>query len=141
MDERGWLFTSYTKYTNKDGTKKSCPSFISPQALHKNRVKNTLKHAKERAGLKGLPFNLTVEYLEKIFPRDGKCPALGTPLTWGIKSTDRNRNSPSLDRIVPELGYVEGNVMWVSLRANAIKTDASADEILSVGRFYKNMRM
>lgn len=31
--------------------------------------------------------------------------------------------------------------MWVSLRANAIKTDASADEILSVGRFYKNMRM
>jgi hypothetical protein len=34
-----------------------------------------------------------------------------------------------VDRIVPELGYVKGNVIVVSCRANRIKSDATPDEL------------
>jgi hypothetical protein len=49
-------------------------------------------------------------------------------------------DSPSLDRVIPELGYVQGNVIWVSHRANSIKQNATAEEILAVGQFYKNLK-
>lgn len=38
----------------------------------------------------------------------------------------------SLDRIVPSLGYVPGNVAVISHRANRIKSDATADELRAV---------
>lgn len=45
-------------------------------------------------------------------------------------------NSPSLDKIVPELGYVKGNIVVVSLRANQIKSDATIEELQAVAKFY-----
>lgn len=37
--------------------------------------------------------------------------------------------SPSLDRIIPTLGYVPGNVWVISHRANELKRDATLQEI------------
>jgi hypothetical protein len=34
-----------------------------------------------------------------------------------------------LDRVIPELGYVPGNVAVISLRANTMKQDATAAEL------------
>jgi hypothetical protein len=45
----------------------------------------------------------------------------------------------SIDKIVPALGYVKGNVIIVSNRANIIKNNATPEEILAVGFFYKNL--
>ncbi|WP_210240170.1 hypothetical protein, partial [Mesorhizobium sp. M2E.F.Ca.ET.154.01.1.1] len=53
------------------------------------------------------------------------CPVFGFELKDG---GDRN-NSPSLDRIKPELGYVPGNIQVISTRANRIKNDATPDEL------------
>lgn len=60
------------------------------------------------------------------------CPALGTPLTYG--ATGVLGTSPSFDRLDPDptVGYVEGNVHVISLHANAIKNNATPDEILRV---------
>ena len=40
--------------------------------------------------------------------------------------------SPTLDRIVPSLGYVPGNVVVISHKANSIKSNATAAEIRAV---------
>ena len=42
------------------------------------------------------------------------------------------RNSPSLDRIRLELGYVKGNVRVISGRANLLKNDATIEELEAV---------
>ena len=60
------------------------------------------------------------------------CPVLGIPIIRGKKRTD---NSPSLDRIIPSLGYVPGNVRIISFRANAIKRDATAGELRKVAEY------
>ena len=44
-------------------------------------------------------------------------------------------NCPSLDRIVPKKGYVEGNIAWISNRANVIKNDGTAEEHLKVAEY------
>ena len=56
---------------------------------------------------------------------------LGIPLIHGNKCTD---NSPTLDKIIPSLGYVSGNIWIISHRANTIKSDASIDELLILAK-------
>ena len=45
-------------------------------------------------------------------------------------------NSPSLDKIVPELGYVPGNITIVSSKANRLKSQQSPEELLAFAQRY-----
>lgn len=96
-------------------------------------IQNMYHNALNRARKKGLPFNLTKEYLEGIMTYT--CPVLGIPLVFGGPSRE---DSPSLDRIVPELGYVVGNVIVISNKANSIKNSASASEIRKVAQWLED---
>ena len=49
-------------------------------------------------------------------------------------------NSPSIDRILPELGYVKGNIAIISMRANWVKRDSSRDEIVKILTYMKEHR-
>ena len=95
----------------------------------------TIRNIERRAKKTGIPFDIDAEYLIEIFPEDSKCPILGTEFEYGHNSA----NSASVDRIIPSKGYVKGNVIWISRRANAIKNDASVDELYKVADFYKNL--
>lgn len=80
---------------------------------------------------------LTKEDIQNIYPYDMICPVLGIKMEIGEKN--KNVNSPSIDKIIPEKGYVPGNVIIVSMKANRIKADATPDEIIKVGKFYKKL--
>ena len=99
-----------------------------------NRV---VTKTKERAKKKNLPHNIDKDYIQTIFPNDSKCPALGIEMEIADGNKSGKDNSPSLDRLVPEKGYVEGNVVWISLLANRIKNSATADEIEKVYKWLK----
>ncbi len=102
-------------------------------SLAPDTVKQMWHSARNRAKKQGLPFTIGVEDLK--IPKF--CPVLGMELKRG---TVKNRNSsPSLDRIIPELGYVPGNVVVVSFRANRIKNDSSIEELLLVAAFYDKL--
>jgi hypothetical protein len=80
--------------------------------------------AKQRALEKGLPFDLTINDL--IFPEF--CPVLGIKLQYQ-RTGGKRPDAISLDRIVPEKGYVKGNVRVISWRANNLRRDATAHEL------------
>ncbi len=85
---------------------------------------NRLKGAKTRAEEKKLPFNLTVEYLLKLFnEQGGQCYYSGLPLEVMSKYWDgeADLNVMSIDRVKPELGYVEGNVVFCCNGINKLK--------------------
>lgn len=66
------------------------------------------------------------------------CPILGVPLRYGGNGKGRqDDNSATIDRIDNSKGYVKGNVLIVSWRANRLKNDANAEELLRLGRFYQ----
>ena len=95
-----------TRHNNEDSIKKAL-----------------VRAAKARAKKKGIPFDITIE----DFTLPEKCPLLEIPLTVGYGSSQEN--SYSLDKIIPELGYVKGNVWVISNKANAIKNNASLEEL------------
>lgn len=85
-----------------------------------------LNVTKARAKKKGLPFNLTLDDLRV----PACCPVLGIRLK-SRRGAFHDR-SPSIDRTVPELGYVKGNVTIMSYRANRIKCHATLDELKAI---------
>ena len=93
--------------------------------------------AKDRARRLGLPFDLDKDYVAAIIP--DACPVFGTPFLFiGGKRT--RPDSPTIDRVQPSKGYVKGNVAVISMRANAIKSNASADEIQRVADWLRTFK-
>jgi hypothetical protein len=97
-----------------------------------NPAKYLLKNAKKRAKYKNLPFNITIEDI--VIP--DVCPVLGIPIKLGNSLEERN-SSPSLDRIIPELGYVKGNIKIISFKANSLKKDGSVEDFEKIIKYIK----
>lgn len=94
-----------------------------------NWATHAVRSAMKRAKKQGVPFSLCPEDL--IIP--DRCPVLGIPIVFG-----RGRgspNSPSVDRLVPSLGYVPGNVRVISNRANTLKGNAALWEVQAVVQY------
>ena len=93
-----------------------------------------LYNARKRAEDRGVPFNLTEEYLESIWT--GVCPVFQTRLNLPSHGGhERTTAKPSLDRLVPDKGYVPGNVIWISFRANQMKSDGNSEELFRVAEW------
>lgn len=97
-----------------------------------------LSQAKKRAQNKGIPFDLDLEYLMSI--ATDECPVFGIKFVWGRGLRKRDFNGPSLDRIVQELGYVKGNVVFISFKANMIKQDVTEKELYAVADWLHDKR-
>lgn len=90
-----------------------------------------LLKSKIRAKQKRIDFDIDISDID--IPNI--CPVLGIQLMIG----GGKYNSPSLDRVNNQLGYVKGNVLVVSYRANALKRDSSIEERQKLVDFYSNI--
>jgi hypothetical protein len=100
-----------------------CKKCATKESLNFMTVKNgkigdlslsIINRIKEKAVLRKIDFDLSIEYLWDLFLKQNKCCAItGDPL-YTIKNS-------SLDRIDSSIGYIEGNVQWVTKQANKSK--------------------
>lgn len=96
---------------------------------------------KKRAYTKkhNIPFNLDYEFLLSI--ATDTCPIFKIPLVWISHGRGSPKNdSPSLDRIIPDLGYVKGNVAFISNLANTIKQTVTEKELYAVADWLHDKR-
>ena len=96
----------------------------------------SVKSARRRAKIKGIPFNLTIEYLLDIVT--DRCPVFNTEFKFRGNKVARDE-SPSLDRIDPTKGYVEGNVVVISSKANNIKSAYKSTDIYKVAQWLQEI--
>lgn len=89
------------------------------------------RRAKNRSAQYGVPFDIDVEDI--VIPN--KCPILFIPLKENKGKPGAYRDSPSLDKIVPELGYVKGNIQVISQMANQMKFNATPQELLTFAKY------
>jgi hypothetical protein len=115
-----------TKNINKD---RKLTNFKKRGMYRKNPIVYILCGAKARAKEKGLPFNLTHEDI--VIPVS--CPVFGTLLEIG--NGRAHANSPSIDRIIPELGYVKGNIRIISHKANTMRSNATLEDLKILVRY------
>jgi hypothetical protein len=99
--------------------------------------------AKGRAKKSGVEFTIKPEDIKAVWPLDGRCPVLGITLEHNFDNGKGHAvSSPSLDRIKPEKGYVIGNIVVMSMRANRIKSNETnwRDLVRVASWMYKNER-
>ena len=65
------------------------------------------------------------------------CPILGIPLKRGDRT--EHDSAPSLDRIIPENGYILGNVNVISYRANRLKNNGTSLEHRLISAWMTNL--
>lgn len=88
-----------------------------------------LAKVKSRAKKNDVPFNLTIEDI--VIPEF--CPVLGLKLEFSREGRNGpSANSPSIDRLNPDLGYVKGNISFISHKANAAKSSLTLDQLKSL---------
>jgi hypothetical protein len=120
---------------NKHNVAKRVKQYTATKRGHLSKY---MTGAKQRAKNKNLPFDITLDFLESI--ATDCCPVFKTPFKWGLSGRGQNENNPSLDRVIPELGYVQGNVVFISNRANSIKQDVTEKELYAVADWLHDKR-
>ena len=91
-----------------------------------HNLSTKLKYAKYRASKENLPFDIDLEYLLSIYT--GFCPYLNIPLSLeGVAGN--SMNTISIDKIIPKMGYVRGNIEIVSYKANVMKQDVDINTL------------
>lgn len=106
-------------------------------------IADMLDNTRSGAKRRGIEFSLT----KKDIKITEFCPILNIKyelnkknVTWGTEKGQNNWcNSPSIDRIDNNKGYIKDNIIIVSLMANSIKNQATPDQIQKVATFYKKL--
>lgn len=113
---------------------KKCKYKASKDSIHRtytSYIRNLMRHTKHRMSKSDIPYDLDAQYCIDLWDRQqGRCFYTDTMLN--INNTDKSRynhHSASLDRIIPNLGYSKGNVVWCQQRINVMKNDATLEEM------------
>jgi len=92
------------------------------------QFRNLRRFCGRRSSAKKDGIEFTVTFDQITWPEF--CPVFGERIDYGLKGhTGSRRNSPSLDRLDPKKGYVPGNVVVISQRANAAKQNLNSSEM------------
>lgn len=104
----------------------------------KYRASTLLSGAKQRAKTKGIPFDLTKEWIEEKL-KAGKCEV--TEISFVIKEYAKKNehdcvhpHAPSLDQIEPSKGYTKDNVQVVVDQYNKMKNDRDLETTVFLAR-------
>ncbi len=123
----------------RDAIRAGDPHFLemrrisSDKRYETNWSKQKIKDLRIKAKQRGLDFNIE----ESDIPLPKVCPILLIPLERGRGAS--RMGSPSVDRIDNTRGYVKGNVVVVSMKANAMKKDATLDDLRRMVKFYEQL--
>lgn len=99
------------------------------------RISRLVAMAKNRAAEKSVPFDIDTEYMMTLW--SGKCAISGIPLELGRSEKGKvNPYAPSIDRIVPSLGYVKGNVRLICYQANVAISEFGLEQFDSFVKLY-----
>ena len=91
------------------------------------------KFRKKKANAIRAGKEFTIDFGELTFPTH--CPILGIELDYFNET--KGENTVSFDRIDSNKGYVSGNVVIISWRANRIKNNGTADEHQKIANFLR----
>lgn len=92
-------------------------------------------HIRDNAGKRNIEFNLSFEFLCKLFKKQkGFCAITKKPIIFAetIKSHKNGKTTASLDRIDSSKGYIKNNVQWVHKDVNKMKSNLNEKDFIEL---------
>ena len=110
--------------------RRSCPEGLAKTFIYaaRTRVRKT-----------GLALNITAGDILAVWPKNNRCPVLGTLFYFGPRRGRQRPDVATLDRLDSDKGYVRGNIAVISWRANDLKRNATVREIQQLLRWMKKI--
>jgi hypothetical protein len=98
------------------------------------------KYWKKRAKDENIPYNINYDYVMDILQKqDCKCFYSDREMLLDGSREDHNY-SLSIDKVIPELGYVKGNVVFCIHKINMVKNNMTLEEIKEwTPKFYQKI--
>ena len=106
--------------------------------MDNNPLSRQYKVAMHRAKDKGVEFTISIGDIRDVYPADGLCPVFGFEMVHGECEEHGRNNSPSIDRIDPNKGYVKGNIQIISNLANSMKQNATPEQMMQFAQWVIN---
>ena len=119
--------------------------------IWKNKIRGTMEgwvysnlhRWRKRSAVVGVNCDLTIDNLMTLWDKQrGMCYYTGVELSpvhrcetksrKQLSVSQRCRNSPSLDRLFPDRGYVISNVVWCCFGINSMKGDLTKDAFIEL---------
>lgn len=100
-----------------------------------NPLLRPLSAAKCRANRQGVPFDLTYDTCPEITDNCTKCGVRYKGGEGKLAMTSR-----TLDKIIPEKGYVPNNVMWLCFRCNKQKSNLTLEDFRGWVEFLEDIQ-
>ncbi len=102
---------------------------IDPTRYLKYRVRHFITRAKSIC----LPCDIDFEYMRQLWDsQNGLCYYSSLPMDGIPRNGRAVWNSPSIDKLIPCLGYIKGNVAWCVMAVNSFKGDLTESEFKEV---------
>ncbi len=124
--ENNLYFIKYSFNFKKPETNFIGEIWSSFNSYLRHRFQKCLDKYRKKSKERGWECDLDTDYLIEIFPKNFICEVSGNKMIFGGNSF---LNSPSLDRIDTQKGYIKGNVQWISFKSNSIKRTMSVKKL------------
>lgn len=125
---------------NKDSRCSSCKVKQSKLTISSKDFNDSIKHiinsrllgARSRSKAKKLDFNLDYDYIQNLLINcNYKCSLTDQEMTFSL-GKNRVPTNMSIDRLIPKLGYVKGNIQLVCSYVNQFKNDQDNDYFINI---------
>lgn len=122
---------------NRDRVRELSRQHYKKHAVEKNKHqpwRNLLIGTARRAKINNLPFELTDAWAKARWT--GYCELTGIPFASPEQRTGyKNRNfSPSIDKIIPTLGYTVANSRIILWAINSLKRDGTDEQMYCIAK-------
>lgn len=115
---------------------------INVKQLVERYMKKAVPHARRRAAASGVPFDISLEWGMKQVEEAGfRCALTGIPFYADHPhASSKHPFGPSLDRVVPKLGYTTTNTRIVCLAVNVMLMDWGTEVFEKIANSYRYRR-
>ena len=123
-------YTSWCKNCNRmyhETLKKENPVLYRAKMTFKRNENNCKKYR--------IPFDITVQDLIDMQKESDTCQCCSGPFDFNVGGSRKHK--PTLDRIIPELGYVRSNVKMICHTCNRIKNNGTLEQLEQIVRYMK----
>lgn len=116
--------------TNRKMLREGDPNKYRAKARAKYAAQSWAERVRAAGGRMGRRV-LSIEFLHGLQQRTPDCECCGAGLDYSVcpKGEPRPNNQANLDKVIPALGYVEGNVAILCFRCNRFKDQMAADDM------------
>jgi hypothetical protein len=120
---RGLIREPHCKFCEYRRTEERLSGSLEAYMKHKA---STLKSAAKK---RGLPYDLSWQYLVALHNFQNGCCFYTDEPFQRVRGQGHSKQSLSVDKVAPELGYTKANTVLCTYKANVVKNDLTLDEI------------